>query len=171
MTTALTGTPGVGKTTVSRILKERGYQILDLNGYIEEKGLAGDHDPVRDTREVDMEELSRYFEREDKIWDIVEGHLSHTIITERVIVLRCSPQILEKRMVSKGWHKEKVRENMMAEILDVILIEAMESTDEVYEINTTKMTPKEVADIVELILRGENHGHGPGGVDWTEYLE
>jgi len=37
MSIALTGTPGVGKTTVSKILKKRGYDILDLNRFLKEK--------------------------------------------------------------------------------------------------------------------------------------
>ena len=34
MRIALTGTPGTGKTSVSKVLRDRGYDVLDMTQYI-----------------------------------------------------------------------------------------------------------------------------------------
>ncbi|MFO7792226.1 MAG: adenylate kinase family protein [Candidatus Saliniplasma sp.] len=166
MTVAITGTPGIGKTTVAGLLREEGYNVLDLNGFIDEKGLRGDKDENRNSHEV---EISRLKEELKKIsgYDIVEGHLSHHLGIEPIIVLRCAPKELKCRMSSKDWQDRKEKENLEAEILDVILIESLEYSNEVYEIDTTDMKPMDVCSAVKEILDGETERYSIGQVDWS----
>jgi adenylate kinase len=98
---------------------------------------------------------------------VVEGHLSHRLGAEVVIVLRCNPLVLKERLGKKGWSEEKILENVEAEIVDAILVEALER-DDVYEIDTTSMDPEEVADAVERVIKGEvsRNGFKPGRIDW-----
>ena len=63
-----------------------------------------------------------------------------------------------------------MRENLEAEFLDVILVEAVEWCDLVSEIDATCLSPEEVADRVVGILRGELK-MPPGEVDWTGEME
>ncbi len=168
MTTALTGTPGVGKTTVSKVLDRRGYEVLDLNDFIKDRGLRGDRDVDRGSFEIDIGRLKEAYHGEKLDPDIVEGHLSHHLSISPTIVLRCSPSELEKRMEEKGWNEEKIDENLEAEMLDTILIEALETCDEVYEVDTTGKGPEEVASAVEEIMKGEVKKYEPGTVDWSE---
>ncbi|MFP3871500.1 MAG: adenylate kinase family protein [Candidatus Natronoplasma sp.] len=169
---ALTGTPGVGKTTVSELLKEEGYEVLDLNRFIREKDLLEDEDAERGSFNVDTKRLREVFLEEGLEHDIVEGHLSHHLKLSPTIVLRCSPTELKKRMKEKGWSGRKVQENAEAEALDVILVEALEACDEVYEVDTTERTPQEVADRVKDIFKGETENYIPGSIDWAEeYLD
>jgi len=170
MSIALTGTPGVGKTTVSKILKKRGYDILDLNRFLKEKGLLGEKDIHRDTFEVDLERMKKVFEEENLKVDIIEGHLSHHLSVSTTIVLRCALQELKERMKNKGWKKKKIEENLEAEMIDAILIQAMETSEEVFEIDTTELKPSEVASSIKDIIRGRTEEYKPGNVDWSDEL-
>lgn len=164
MLIALTGTPGVGKSTAAKILKDRGYNVQSVNE------LAKRFNCIEDGI-VDVDRLSRFVEGEM----IVEGHLSHLLNPEVAIVLRCNPLKLKERLKSKGWDEEKVLENVEAEIVDVILIESLEYAKEVYEIDTTNLSPEEVANAVEEILKGKGGKYKPGKIDWIsevgEFIE
>ena len=64
--------------------------------------------------------------------------------------------------------EEKVKENLEAEALDVCLVEAVERFQDVYEVDTTELTPGESATIVEGILKGDNKKYLPGRIDYSE---
>jgi broad-specificity NMP kinase len=61
-----------------------------------------------------------------------------------------------------------VAENAEAEALDVILVESVETGREVYEIDTTGISPEETADAVFEILAGEKKKYAIGNIDWSE---
>jgi adenylate kinase len=162
MLTALTGTPGCGKSTVSEVLAQRGHRIVRVNDTIDPYILETDR--RSDARVVDTERWSAEFPFHE---GIVEGHLSHFLPADRVIILRCRPDILTCRLAERGYLPEKVAENVQAEILDVILIEALEehTPEKIYEINATDMSVPEITDMIEQIITG-NIPPGHGIVDW-----
>ena len=49
MRIAITGTPGTGKTSVSSVLRDRGYDVLDMTQYIKDHDLREEYDSDRDT--------------------------------------------------------------------------------------------------------------------------
>jgi len=163
MLVALTGTPGVGKTAVAEILKARGYCVESVNELAEKYECIIDEED--NSKIVDVEELAEKLKFPENKVVILEGHLSH-LFADVAIVLRCNPLTLKERLRSKGWNEEKVLENVEAEFVDTILIEAIEGCEEVYEIDTTDLIPGEVVDAVESILRGENSKYIPGKIDW-----
>ncbi len=168
MIVSITGTPGTGKSSVGVILERRGRAIAELGDLIKEHGLYDGRDEERGSLEVDTEVLSaRLPELLPKGDLLLLGHLSHLVANDLVIVLRCRPSVLEKRLLSRGWPPAKVRENVQAEALDVILVEAVESGRETVEIDTTALSPNEVADAVEDILKGERKKYEVGNVDWS----
>ena len=172
MTAALSGTPGVGKTTVANILRGRGYSVLDLNISIHKGGLTGEKDEQRDTYEVDISMIKQRFFDLFKKYDIVEGHLTHHLGLSPVVILRCSPDELRKRMASKGWSQEKVEENILVEILDVILMESLEmEVKDIYEIDTTDKLPEEISSDIQDILKGNTDKFAYGKIDWSDHLE
>ncbi|MCX8172730.1 MAG: adenylate kinase family protein [Archaeoglobaceae archaeon] len=159
---ALTGTPGCGKSAVAEELKRRGYKVINI------KEFAKKHRCARKLGSeiiIDVERLSRYgFD------GIVEGHLSHLLKPEIAIVLRCNPLVIKERLMARGWEYDKVMENVEAELIDVILFEALQNCDRVYEIDTTGLNVKEVADAVEKILKGNGDDFEPGKIDWISEL-
>ncbi len=170
---ALTGTPGTGKSSVSEELRARGHTVIDGKRFIIEGGLLGDLDEGRDTHEVDLDALNDSLEmfRESDDEVILDSHLSHFMDCHGIVVLRCSPDVLAKRLEGRGYGPAKVRENVQAEILDVILCEATESDIPVYEVDCSSGTVSESADAVEKILKGESSDYLPGKTDWSAEMD
>ena len=171
MIIGITGTPGTGKTSASALIG----RVLDLNELIKEEGLYLGIDEARDSLIADMDAVYDRVCGIDEARDgnlVIEGHLSHHV-SDRAIVLRLAPDELERRLMARGYSGAKISENALAEAVDVILVEAVDWCDRVYEIDTTGKTVKEVADaileILDAIDRGiEIDGYEPGSVDWLE---
>lgn len=166
MKIALTGTPGCGKSSVAEKLKERGYKVVKV------EELARKFDCVIDDNDeivVDVEKLAREFSKID-FDGIVEGHLSHLLNPDVTIVLRCNPLVLKKRLEERGWDVNKVLENVEAELIDLILVEALEN-ENVYEVDTTNRSVEEVANIVDRIIKGKGGEFKPGKIDWIAEVE
>ena len=150
MQIALTGTPGTGKTTIAALLP---YPVIDVNALVK-GGMNFGIDPVRGCLEADMDALAAHLARLDSDeTQILEGHFSHHF-ADWSIVLRLAPSLLKSRLEARGYSAEKIRENLEAEALDVILVEAAEFCDRVDEIDTTGKSPPEVAELVARIIQG-----------------
>jgi len=169
MIIAVTGTPGVGKTTTSRILADRiDYEYVNLKDYALEKGLG---EMKGGELELDVDELAENFGQDFKDKNVVaDGHLSHFIKADVVIVLRAHPTLVAERLKARGYPKEKVGENVEAELVDVILVEALEENENVIEVDTTGKSPEEVVDeILNLVQSGVKRRVGI--VDWSEVYD
>lgn len=129
----VTGTPGTGKTTFSkRLASELGADYISLAQYVSKCRLYLGVDRKRRSKIIDVartraslsDALSR--SREHVVLDthVPDGILPKKMV-KRVFVLRCHPRILEARLVAKKWKAAKVRENVLAEVLDSCLILAV----------------------------------------------
>jgi adenylate kinase len=189
MLIGLTGTPGTGKTSVSRLLEmKRSWKVIHLNDLIKEKHLFTEIDEKRDAVIADMELIRKYIQEtsngnelkeehggENEVV-IIESHLAH-YIADIVIVLRACPPELEMRLKTRGYSEEKIKENIEAEALDVILIEAFEWCEKVFEVNTTGKGVEEVGQDIEKIIDNILHGneaelseYKPGSIDWIDLV-
>ena len=170
---ALTGTPGTGKSSVSEELRSRGYDVVDGKRFIIEHGLMGELDEVRDTHEVDLDLLNDALEpfRSSDDLVILDSHLSHFMDSHGIIVLRCAPGVLAERLGARGYGPDKVRENVQAEVLDVILCEATESDIPVFEVDCTSCSVADSADAVEQIVKGMGEDYLPGKTDWSAEMD
>jgi adenylate kinase len=184
MILALSGTPGTGKSSVGGYIREhhgREYLVLDLNKLILEEDLVSGWDEVRGTYEADLDKVEARVKElitSEKRTVILQGHLSHYLKGDASIVLRTAPQELEKRLRERGYRSAKIRENVEAEALDVILVEAWEAWERVYEIDTTGKTvpivAEEVLEVIENIKQGRGEElipYKPGRIDWSRYFE
>jgi adenylate kinase len=162
----ITGTPGTGKSTVTDLLASRGFQILHLSETYDPFVVSQDTD--RDTLVIDEERWAREFTRFD---GIVEGHLAHLLPCDLIVVLRCRPDVLSCRLQERGYAKVKITENTLAEAIDVVLIETLEtfSPEQVYELDTTDRTIHECADLAEGFFRGSLPA-SHGSIDWSSYI-
>ena len=170
---AISGTPGTGKTSVSEELRSREYAVLDINKHLRENNLLGDKDVARDTFDVDLDALNDSLEayRNAGATVFMDSHLSHFLDSHMIIVLRCNPDILADRLRARGYSEMKVRENVQAEILDVILCEATESDIPVFEVDCSQGNASDSADSIVDIINYIVDDHIPGRVDWSEEME
>ncbi|WP_456472573.1 adenylate kinase family protein [Methanocaldococcus sp.] len=162
MRIAITGTPGVGKTTVSKILGEKlNYKVIDITEVVKKFKLYKEYDKDMDSYVIDFDKLKDFLKDKDNV--ILDGHVSHLLDPDYTIVLRCNPKIIEERLKKRGYSEKKILENVQAEILDVCLCE---SKEKVYEINTTGKDPEEIAnEIVKAIKEGKER---KGVVNWLD---
>ncbi|MEM3004844.1 MAG: adenylate kinase family protein [Candidatus Bathyarchaeia archaeon] len=175
----VTGTPGVGKTTACRILARRlHWRHVDCGRLALREGFTIRYDESARTYHVDLKGLSRALRNAvERLGSgiILEGHLIPSLedlAPSRVFVLRCDPRRLLTRLRQKGYPREKIAENIGAEILDVCLSEAVRSfgVRRVCEIDASEKDPSEVASTMLSILRGRarcTHSH----VDWISRLD
>jgi adenylate kinase len=168
MRVAVTGTPGVGKTTATARVDST-LDVVNLNDLVRDEGLTSGTDVDRGSLIADLDAVADRLAGRDDV--LVESHLAHHLDADRVIVLRCRPDALESRLLERGESAEKAAENAEAEALDVILSEAVDrhGLDSVYEIDTTDRSPESVAESIEAVLLDEREPSA-GTVDFTGYL-
>ncbi|MFA6679403.1 MAG: adenylate kinase family protein [Candidatus Methanomethylophilaceae archaeon] len=170
---ALTGTPGVGKTTISKGLRAKGYDVIDLHQYIVDNGLLGSFDKKMDSFNVDTCALSGSLEhlKNKEHTVILDGHLAHFVDCDTIIVIRCAPSVIYERLERRGYDHEKILENVQAEVLDVILCESIDTGLPTFEIDCTSLTVDESVERTEDIIHKKTNDYQPGNVNWTEEME
>lgn len=168
MRVALTGTPGTGKTTVAERL-DSDLDVIHLNDVVRERDLTTGHDEQRDSAVVDFDAVAAWLDGRDDV--LFESHLAHQFDADRVVVLRCHPEQLEKRLAADGVPAESVSENAESEALDVVLTEAVEKhgVENVYEIDTTDESVEAVVSAVQAVIDGQREP-AAGTVSFVNYL-
>ena len=151
MNIALTGTPGTGKTSLASRFN---YNLVSINDYYAEISNGKDEE---DNWLIDLEKLNEIIVTKNNSNTIFEGHVAHFLKNiDKIIVLRCHPELLKKRLSSRNYSDEKIRENMEAEALNIICEEAIDSHDEknVFEIDTSAMSIEESIEKLKNIING-----------------
>ncbi len=154
----LSGTPGVGKTTISDLLRLKEYSVINLNDFIIQHGLYFGYDYSRESVIIDENVLKTKIEKELEQFPgllFIEGHTSEIVPMEFVkfaLILRCNPSILRERLsLSRDYSHNKIEENVQAEIMDECLIAMQEQLPSslILEIDTSDLIPE---NIVEQII-------------------
>jgi adenylate kinase len=158
----VTGTPGTGKTTFAKKLaKEIGADYVALTEFVSERKLYTGFDRERDSRVVNLARVHASLNRlllQTRRPTIVDTHIPEGIIpkdlVKLVFVLRCHPRILEGRLSRKKWRQIKVRENVLAEMLDVCLINAVKwfGLSRVVELDTSHISVSKCVATANRIL-------------------
>ena len=162
----ITGTPGVGKTTVAeKVASLIPLKLFEISKLVKERRLYSSFDKRRDSYVVDVKKLRSFFENEKEF--LAEGVVAHYIPSDILVILRLNPAELERRLRERGYSEEKVIENVEAERLAVIATEAFENppSPRILHINATGKSPEELAN---LIIRGIKGEEIFDEVDWLE---
>ena len=150
MKLAITGTPGIGKTTVAKLVsKFMNYPLINLN-YLLLKDFKLQNDEKRDTWEVDIERAIKEIELPKKC--LIEGHLSHFFPVDAIVVLRCSSKKLLNRLKIKKWYATKVEENIESEAMNIISEEAREQHQNVFDLDTSNLKPLDIARKISKLM-------------------
>lgn len=141
----VTGSVGSGKTTLAKKLaKKLDCKYIDVNDVIQKNKLSSSYDKKRKCRIIDTKKLNKTLIKiikDSKSSLIIDSHLSHYLPKKYVnlcIVTKCNLKLLNKRLKKRRYNKEKIKENLECEIMDICLNEAKELKHKILVINTTK---------------------------------
>ena len=167
---AITGTPATGKSSVVEIIaKSNSITVRELAA---EHGCLGGAEKAGEAVEIDVEKLHRILTAEwaeeslsrggerspsegggktpagheksaENIY--IDGHLSHHLPVDAIIVLRCRPEVLSERMRERGWPRAKITDNAEWELLGGPWLELDENSPPILEIDTTIASAAAVA--------------------------
>ena len=162
----ITGTPGTGKTTVSKIVADKlNLPLFELSEVIKKNRLYTSYDEKRDSFVVDVEALREFFEERSGF--VAEGVVAHYIPSDVLVILRLNPKEVKKRLEKRGYSLEKIEENVEAEKLAVLATEACNHppAPRILHIDATDKTPEELAELILIGIKGKEIFDE---VDWLE---
>lgn len=168
---AICGTPGTGKTNLCETSGCDAISVLDLALENDSALPARNDEPIQ----IDVEKLSSSL---GKQWNdppsellLIDGHLSHDLPVDAVVVLRCRPDILRLRLQQRNWMEQKVEENVEYELLGGPWAELLDLADAppCLELDTTSTAAEE---LWSSILAWLEYGapHSAGEIDWIDEL-
>jgi len=177
----ITGTPSVGKTTIAQALTPKlNAKYIDLTTLALKENLVLDKDEERDTIIIDeanmRNRLREKIQQNPEQTIIIDGHYAATVVPKElathVFVLRRDPIELRGLMEKKGISGRKLWENLASEILDVCLVDALNSQDtaKICELDVSHKHTAETVSEILAILNGERECC-IGVVDWIGKLE
>ena len=176
----ITGTPGVGKTTVSRSLASKLDAIyISLAELVKRESLISGIDKARGTLIADTDRVSKRMQEIIKSSEcdvIVDGHYAVDVVATKdvymVFVLRQDPSELKGVLENREFNERKLWENLATEILDVCLWDAVSvcGSDKVCEIDVTGKRIGEIVKDIISVLEGKKKCR-VGIVDWLGKLE
>ncbi len=152
MKIVITGTPGVGKHTIAKLLSNRlGSKVLDINTFVFKHNAINGKDYAYI---VDLKKMSKIIKDEMIDNCIIVGHLAHHLVDnneiDKVIVLRRSPYELENIYIERRYNRDKSNDNIISEILGIILYECIERFTNILEIDCTNKSPEVIVnEIIE----------------------
>lgn len=175
----VTGTPGVGKTVLGRMLATKtGFTFLSLSDLVKKDRLHKGFD--RRARSYIINEpavrkkLAGYFEARREKGIVFEAHSLASILHNGrgmfALVLRLDPVILAKRLRARNWPKLKIWENIEAEMIDVSLYDSLKllGKNRVFEIDTTGKRPENLTSEILRVLSRNRGWSLKSSPDWLE---
>ena len=143
----VSGTTGTGKTTIAKKLaKKHNYEYIDLNHLLIKKKLYSGYDRKLKTHVVDQRKSNKLMialikeaKESGEKGLVIDSHLSHLLPARHAdlcIITKTGLRKLKGRLQKRKYPEEKIKENLEAEILDVCLVEALETGHKVKVIKT-----------------------------------
>jgi len=161
---AVTGTPGVGKTT---FCSSSDFHVLTVEEIATEHGCLG---VVEDdgAASIDIEKLISTISWPDENRILVDGHLSHLLPVDAIILIRCHPNILRDRLSNRDYSPSKVDENVECEFIGVIAAECIGVP--CLELDSAIGIESMIATAEDWITDGFKPHRSNEGIDWIGQL-
>ena len=113
----MTGTPGSGKTTLCSLLGEQGYSVESVIDLAARFNCLGEQDARDGAAPVDIHKLADEWFDDSNDAIFVDGHLSHLLEIDAVVLIRCHPDQLKQRLEARGYDERKVQSNVEWEMI------------------------------------------------------
>ncbi len=155
-TIIITGTPGVGKTTLAKKFVKKGYFRLNLHDHYKE--ISTDYNRSKQCYDIDLRKFKALVKKVQKEHDkiVIDSHIAHLLppsMVDLCIVLTCSNlKKLEKRLVKRKYSKKKIRENLDAEIFQVCLVETKEKGHKIKVFDVCEKKQPQVMNLLHKSL-------------------
>ena len=166
---AITGTPGVGKTTIVELFSEGDFTILSVKDLAKQYGCEGDFDESTQSMDIDIHRLAEQFESNLLDDAIVDGHLSHFLEVDGIVILRCNPSVLQERLAKRDYSESKIKANVEWEMISGTWSEIIEFELEqpILELDTTNSSPTEIYEqIIKWVSEGYSQDSMTARIDW-----
>lgn len=166
---AITGSPGVGKTSVCTNLSDLGFRVTSVLDLAKTYSCLGPLEPNFDSKSVDIDRLSEVANLGE--FDFIDGHLSHHLDVDAIVILRCSPSVLKERLSQRGYGDKKVMANTEWEYIAGICSELIGSQKPILEVDTTKSNTEELVLKINEFIRNldiSNSKYEKIEIDWMK---
>jgi len=143
----IAGTPGVGKTTLSRYIAEKmGWDVVSVSDVIEQEGLYERRCEKYDTLEYSPKKVRRYLKKMEagksgRVFDTHDPECVRFVKFGALVVLSCDLSVLYRRYQERKYSEEKSEENNEAEIMEVAYTSVIEELCK---------TEEEIEDIIRV---------------------
>jgi len=157
----ITGTPGVGKTTLSEMIASA-YELkhVPISRLVSDKHLWVERDEERDCTVYDddllEEAINQILEENPQGGVIFDFHCPDCVKIEDidyVLVLRTNTDLLFSRLESRGYSQTKCTENVECEIFREILDEVLEDYEQLGEDNIIELVSDSTEDLDNAVER------------------
>ena len=172
---AVTGTPGVGKSTfANELVKHTELPLRSLEDIATEYNCLAGIDEIDHTLLVDTECIAGIHNFLSTPL-VIDGHLSHYIPTDVIIILRCHPTTLWQRLFDRGYSQEKIDSNVEWEFISGTRSEIEQGSGAaILEIDSTSRGVdslcKEVIHWLMNLETGQEATHSQKEpIDWFEH--
>jgi len=159
---ACTGSPGTGKTTLCLSLP----MVLSMTHIADQEGCLGEVQSDG-AAEIDIAALIESWQPPKSA--IIDGHLSHLLPVDAIIVLRCHPDILRNRLEERGYSLEKIQANVEVELLGGPWNDLIAEERPILEIDCSLESPQAI--VTQWIGDGCPHStNADDAIDWLQNL-
>jgi adenylate kinase len=169
----ITGTPGTGKKSMAPLVaKALGLDCIGLNDLARNYGLLDDS---LDDGDVDVQKFGRRLSRDLQEPAVLFGHLLSYVCNPdsmaRVVVLRCEPAILKRRLMIRGYPHDKLIANVEAELIGLVASEAFHTfgNAKTFEVDSSRLSPDDTAQSAVAVIMGKSRAGQR--IDWTTNYE
>ena len=163
----ITGTPGVGKTTLARLLEDQlnseyagKFHLVSVSQLVVDAKLYKKWNQEFDVPEFDEDLVCDALEQGINSGGLIVDFHSSSFFPRDwfnvIVVLRASNTNVFDRLTERGYTERKIRENVEAEIFGVVVEEVMEAFSRdlviVRESNSAEEMQNNLEDVVKIVI-------------------